>query len=250
MNNELSVNNAFYDNLGEDWWEANDHMIVFLREESKIKLDYLRRFFDSFRDLHILDIGSGAGFISLPLLKMGAKVTALDYSQSSLNTLFERAKKEKLENSLEIVCADATEQLNLKHKFDLVLAFDVLEHVDEPIKLVQNAANSLKPEGQFIYHTLNQSFWCWFLYLQLVPRLIKRDPGDVHRHKRNIKPETMLKWIAESGMRASEQIGMKAPFFQRGIWELISKREVNSELKFVYTKDLSLGYLGSAQLSG
>jgi 2-polyprenyl-6-hydroxyphenyl methylase / 3-demethylubiquinone-9 3-methyltransferase len=244
--NSNAVNNQFYDTLGGDWWNAKDHMVVFLRAESKIKLAYLKQFVPNLGKLKILDIGAGAGFVSMPLAKLGAEVTALDYSEESLEVLSKKAKEEGLENKIKTVQADAIEPLPFGRDFDLVMAFDVLEHVGQPKQLIQNAAACLKPSGIFAYHTLNRSFWCWLLYLQIVPRLIKRDPGDVHKHKFNIKPTEMQHWIGEAGMKASDQIGIEAPFWQPAIWELVKTGVLSSELNFRYTPDLSLGYLGLA----
>ncbi len=243
----MAVNNVFYDSLLHDWWEAKDHMIVFLREESRIKLKYLELFVPQLSDKHILDLGAGGGFLSIPLAKRGAKVTALDYSEESLNVLKHKAEIEGIGSQIDYIVADATAVLELEKKYDLILAFDVLEHIAEPAKLIQNAANNLKKDGGiFAYYTLNQTFWCWLLYLQIVPRLIKRDPGDVHQYKYNLKPEQVTKWIEEAGLKPSDQVGVRAPFFQKATWELITKGQLETPLNFEFTPDLSLGYLGLA----
>jgi 2-polyprenyl-6-hydroxyphenyl methylase / 3-demethylubiquinone-9 3-methyltransferase len=239
------INNEFYNLLKEDWWEANDHMIVFLREESRIKLNYIQKNINDLNNISVLDIGAGAGFISIPLAHLGAKVTALDLSSESLNILFERAKKQNIDN-IKIIEANALEELNLKEKYDLVLALDVLEHVVEPQKIIINARKNLKQNGVFIYHTLNQTFWCWLLYLQIVPRLIKHDPGSVHNYKLNIKPDQLNTWLIENNFNPQEQIGIRAPFLQKANWELLVYSQLTSSLNFEYTNNLDLGYLGRA----
>ncbi|MDJ0626557.1 MAG: bifunctional 2-polyprenyl-6-hydroxyphenol methylase/3-demethylubiquinol 3-O-methyltransferase UbiG [Candidatus Caenarcaniphilales bacterium] len=243
-----TINNKFYDSLADQWWEANDHMIYFLRAESKIKLEYLINNFDNIANLEILDIGAGGGFISIPLAKLGAKVTALDNSLESLKVLEAKAKMENIENNISIFQADATKPYTLNKQFDLVLAFDVLEHVINPKELIEHSLTHMKTDGYFAYHTLNQSFLCWLIYLQIVPRLISKDPGNVHRHEFNIKPKKMLEWLKDLNLQTKAQIGIRAPFFQAATWDLLTKRQINTEMNFEFTKDLSLGYLGLAHL--
>ena len=180
MNSQI-VNNQFYNSL--NWWEANDHMIVFLRAESKIRLNYIHKSMPNLKGKTVLDLGCGAGFISLPLAEMGACVTAIDLSEEALRILQEKAQQKNLQNNIQIKQADILQELNLNQKYDLVLALDVLEHVFCPEKIIEQAFKYLKPNGLFIYHTLNRTFWCWLLYLQLVPRLIKNDPKNVHVHE-------------------------------------------------------------------
>lgn len=238
------VNNQFYDLLKDDWWNANDHMIFFLKAESKIKIEYLKKNIINLTNLKILDIGAGAGFISIPLAQMGADVTAVDLSKSSLNTLAKKANELGVDKKIRIIHADAISYKDTNEKYDLVLAFDVLEHVNEPQRIINNAYNLLNKNGIFAYHTLNKTFICWLLYLKLVPAIIKHAPVDVHIHEWNIKPVQMIKWLNEAGFKPNEQIGIRAKILQKGILEFITKRKIESEFQFAFTKNLSLGYLG------
>ena len=238
------VNNQFYDLLKDDWWNANDHMIFFLKAESKIKIEQLKKNITNLKYLKILDIGAGAGFISIPLAQMGADVTAVDLSESSLNTLTKKANELGMDKKIRIIHADAMSYKNTNEKYDLVLAFDVLEHVNEPQRVVDNAYGLLNENGIFAYHTLNKTFLCWLLYLKLVPAIIKHSPTDVHIHEWNIKPIQMIEWLNEAGFKPNEQIGIRAKILQKGILELITKRKVESEFEFTFTKNLSMGYLG------
>ncbi len=246
------VNNDFYEGLHADWWTAEDHMVVFLRQESKIKFEYLQSQVsaqtDSLAGLRVLDVAAGAGFISIPALVEGAEVTALDLSASSLAELEKRASLAGVASGLTCTQQDLRQADWDLGQFDLILLFDILEHIPQPELLIAKCAKALKPNGKLFFHTLNRSLSCWFLYLWLVPTMIRHCPPDLHRHESNIKPSELLLWLEQSGLVLGDMRGLTTPLAQAGVWELLTTRSVRSPLHFEFTADLSLGYLGWARL--
>lgn len=96
------------------------------------------------KDLKILEIGSGGGEISKELLSYG-KVYANDISDYALQLC-----KEKGVSGL--ILGDITElDLSKYHEtFDVVLALDVLEHIQDDVKAIQVVKGLLKPGGTFL----------------------------------------------------------------------------------------------------
>lgn len=86
-----------------------------------------------------LEIGCGTGISSLWLAKNGRTVTALDYTQSSIELVSTAASE--LNISLNTVHADATKNLPFKPKeFDVIFQCGLLEHFssEEQITLLKN----------------------------------------------------------------------------------------------------------------
>lgn len=86
-----------------------------------------------------LEIGCGTGMSSLWLAKNNRKVTALDYTPSSIELA--RTAASKLNITLNTVCADATKELPFKNKeFDVIFQCGLLEHFtsEEQIDLLKN----------------------------------------------------------------------------------------------------------------
>lgn len=87
----------------------------------------------------ILEIGCGSGISSLWLSKHNRKLTALDYSQTSIQ-LIEKAAEIVGDNQIRTVCTDAMQDLPFEEKeFDMVFQSGLLEHfsTEEQINLLK-----------------------------------------------------------------------------------------------------------------
>jgi len=99
----------------------------------------------------VLDMGAGTGVLSLPLLEMGALVTAVDAAQPLLDVLVRRAAV--FGTSLRPVAGDIFETAELcletGKKFDLICACSFLHHIPDYLKLCRMVARLIKPNGAF-----------------------------------------------------------------------------------------------------
>lgn len=87
----------------------------------------------------ILEIGCGSGASSLWLAKNGRKVTALDYTESSISLVNAAARRLGIEG-INTVCCDATKELPFAEKeFDYIFQAGLLEHfhTEEQISLLR-----------------------------------------------------------------------------------------------------------------
>jgi 2-polyprenyl-3-methyl-5-hydroxy-6-metoxy-1,4-benzoquinol methylase len=99
----------------------------------------------------VLDIGCGEGFMAEKLVERGNRVTGIDRLDRPRKTdLFEQYISADLSHGL----GGAVEQLRGK-KFDKILLMDVLEHLVEPEKLLQDVRPLLKSSGQLLVSVPN-----------------------------------------------------------------------------------------------
>ena len=90
----------------------------------------------------ILEIGCGSGVSSLWLAKNGRTVTALDYTESSVELVKAAADRLNLSN-VSVVHCDATKELPFEEKqFDYIFQAGLLEHfeTEEQVRLLRNWA--------------------------------------------------------------------------------------------------------------
>lgn len=97
----------------------------------------------------VLDCGGGSGSLAVPLAAQGAMVTVVDVSIDALATLMRRAAEAGVSERVTAVQGEAESlaELVAADSFDLVLAHDVLEDVQNPILVVRQIAGVLRPGG-------------------------------------------------------------------------------------------------------
>ena len=79
----------------------------------------------------ILDIGCGGGRNSIPLAKMGAKVTGVDISSQMLDFAKNNSKKNKCSKNTNFILSSAWETSLPSKSFDKILLLGILEHMPE-----------------------------------------------------------------------------------------------------------------------
>ncbi|BAY87001.1 putative methyltransferase [Calothrix parasitica NIES-267] len=122
--------------------------------------DFIEKEIEYNKQAKIIDIGCGTGRHSIELAKRGYKVVGIDLSESMLQGAKQKAAADNLQIQFEK--QDARE-LPYLHQFDLVImlcegGFSLMETDEMNFKILQNAANALKPKGKLIFTTLNGLF--------------------------------------------------------------------------------------------
>ncbi len=110
----------------------------------------------SVKNKTVLDIGCGGGRNSIPLAKMGAKVTGIDISPQMLDFARKNAKKNKCSKNTIFINSSAWETGLPSKNFDKVLLLGVLEHLPEEYRelTIKEAKRLLKKNG-FLYIVIN-----------------------------------------------------------------------------------------------
>lgn len=103
---------------------------------------------------NVLEIGCGSGYGSEYLAENGAKlITAYDIDTAAINF----AIKNTTHNNIKFIAGNV-ETLRVRDKYDVGLSFEVIEHLNNPQKLLELAKKSIKKKGYFILSTPNKSF--------------------------------------------------------------------------------------------
>lgn len=246
---EAVINNKFYDELDERWYNDDGHIIALLRAESRLKAVYVREVFQQEglpKDGKVLDIGCGAGFISNQLAGDGYDIYGIDQSAGSVAVARRHAP---LDARVHYAAGDAYALEFPDASFDAVMLLDFLEHVEEPARAIREAARVLKPGGVMMFYTFNRTFIAGLLAVRAVEFIARDCPKNFHLLRMFIKPAELESMMRASGLRVQELRGLRPKIFHWPFFASILHRRVHRDFDFAFTSDLHLGYMGFASKS-
>jgi 2-polyprenyl-6-hydroxyphenyl methylase/3-demethylubiquinone-9 3-methyltransferase len=246
---EVKIDNALYDRLGEDWYEARDNPVALLRAESRWRnpwvIDRLRRLRAELGEgPRVLDIATGGGFLANALAQEGFEVVGVDQSEDSLAVARSRDKT----RSVEYRHADALMLPFPDASFDAVCLMDFLEHVEDPEAAIAEATRVLRPGGLVFFHTFNRTWISWLVVIRGVEWFVKNTPPHMHVLKLFIKPRELVAMLGRQGLSVEELFGSRPRIASRAFWSLLWDREVADDFEFRRSSSLAMGYTGVASL--
>ena len=98
------------------------------------------------RGKKVLDFGGGIGTLSLLLYSLGIDTTYYDLGGCNSDFAIKRFKKY---NTNIKWCLD--DYRKIKETFDVIVFFDVLEHLEDPVRVVKDVSGLLSCDGGLIY---------------------------------------------------------------------------------------------------
>ena len=241
------VNNDIYHELGERWYHAKDDPVALLRAESRTRNPWVVAEIQKvFSTAQVLDIGCGAGLLANELARQGIAVTGFDASEESL----EIARRYDLTGRARYQFGDANHLPFADESFDVACALDFLEHVEDPARIVAEAARVLKPGGLFFFHTFNRNFVAWLFGIKGVEGFVQNTPRNLHSYRYFIKPSELAAMCENSGMRVVTMRGLNPVIWQRAFWKMVLTGTVEDSFKFKFTNAKLIGYTGIATKFG
>jgi ubiquinone/menaquinone biosynthesis C-methylase UbiE len=106
--------------------------------------------------MHVLEVGPGMGFFTLPMARLvgpRGRVTCVDVQEKMLAALMRRARRANLAERIEArACgADSLGVADLALKIDFVLAFAVVHEIGDADRFFREVQSALKPGGRVLF---------------------------------------------------------------------------------------------------
>ncbi len=156
--------------------------------------------------LAVLDIGCGGGLVCEPMARLGAQVTGIDADENAIVTAKAHSDEMGLKISYQSCAAETLAEKG--ETFDVVLALEIIEHVNDPAGFLGTCAKLLKPGGTLIVSTLNRTPKSYALGIIAAERILRWVPQGTHDWKKFIRPSELSKYGRAHGMQMKSLQGL------------------------------------------
>jgi 2-polyprenyl-6-hydroxyphenyl methylase/3-demethylubiquinone-9 3-methyltransferase len=196
---------AKFDALAASWWDLEGESKP-LHDINPIRLGFIQQHC-ALENKQAIDVGCGGGILTEALAKAGASTTGVDMGEMALNV----AKLHALEAELTIDYLHLTAEQQAQkagEQYDVVTCMEMLEHVPDPISVIQACADLVKPGGDLFFSTLNRHPKAYLLAVLGAEYVMKMLPKGTHDYARFIKPSEMARWCRQAGLQVNDIKGL------------------------------------------
>jgi 2-polyprenyl-3-methyl-5-hydroxy-6-metoxy-1,4-benzoquinol methylase len=181
---------------------ANDSW--YLKPTAKATINYS---FDIFKRAYtkgsILELGPAEGLMTKQLIKLTNNLTVVEGSKTFYDLLKKKYKKIDLVNCL-------FEDFTSHKKFDYIVLGHVLEHVENPVKVLKHIAQFLSPKGKLftVVPNANSLHRQAAVLMKVIPSVQTFSQKDKHHgHLRIYTPESLASDCKKANLQIKSQGG-------------------------------------------
>eukprot|EP00823_Brevimastigomonas_motovehiculus_P005263 TRINITY_DN380_c1_g1_i1.p1 TRINITY_DN380_c1_g1~~TRINITY_DN380_c1_g1_i1.p1 ORF type:complete len:478 (-),score=184.22 TRINITY_DN380_c1_g1_i1:46-1479(-) len=205
-----------FSKLAADWWNPKGPMAGLLSMNTlrsdllkKVVLARLRP--NSSNDqpltgLRCLDIGCGGGFMTESLARMGATVLGIDATAENIAVARRHLEEQEDRDLAKLIKYEHnTAETVLAEKgsvFDIVCAFEVVEHVKDAQFFTQTCVRLLKPSGLLFMSTVNKTWRALLLAIIGAEYVLRLLPRGTHQYSKFVSPRKLADWIERTHLSA------------------------------------------------
>ena len=213
-----------FSTLANDWWSKKGKFKI-LHDIQPIRIKYIQDTLNKSKlnNTKILDIGCGGGLISEGVSKLGANVNGIDFVRENINVAKKHAKKNNLKIKYEV---KDFEKEKILSKYDVIIIFEVLEHLYDWELFIKKIKNNLKKNGVLIISTINRNLISKFLTLDMGENFLKWIPMNTHNFYKFIKPYELENILVNNNFKNIKFKGLTYDLIKLK-WKLSENYKIN-----------------------
>ncbi|HAU29229.1 MAG TPA: 3-demethylubiquinone-9 3-O-methyltransferase [Rhodospirillaceae bacterium] len=220
-----------FGDLAKTWWTENGPLDA-LRGMNSLRMHILARHLapkGRMAGKSVLDVGCGGGMASEALARLGAHVTGTDPDLRLIRAARAHAAKSRLPIRYRHGLVE-----NIAESFDLVLLLDVVEHVEDPARIIAQATRCLNPGGILALTSVSRNAFSWGFGILAAEYLLGWVPRGTHDWNKFRNPSDILPHLRACGLECSPPVGLvyqptdgawhEDPHALSGNWMIIATR--------------------------
>ncbi|WP_133406974.1 bifunctional 2-polyprenyl-6-hydroxyphenol methylase/3-demethylubiquinol 3-O-methyltransferase UbiG [Parashewanella tropica] len=227
MQDNLNVDKqeiAKFESMAATWWDPNGEFKP-LHQMNPLRLNYIDEKSQGLFGKQVLDVGCGGGILSESMAKLGANVSGLDMGTEPL----EVARLHALESGVTVNYLQQTAESHRdehREHYDVVTCMEMLEHVPDPLSVIQACCDMVKKDGYAFFSTINRNLMSYIQAIVGAEYVLKMLPVGTHDHSKFIRPSELIKLVEQTELQCFDAIGTKYnPITQ--IFSYTNKLDVN-----------------------
>ena len=201
MRNDLTI----YDTYADKWWSDDIRWVRTLKNLVPGRLKHFDKLID-WQGKDVLDLGCAGGFMAEALAKRGANVTGIDPAADAIAAARDHAKSEGLRIGYDTGMGEALPYDDAS--FDAVVCVDVLEHVTDLQKVLEEVARCLRPGGVFLFDTINRNPVARLATITVAEDILRLLPRGTHDPAMFIKPRELRAGLTAAGLEPGRFTGL------------------------------------------
>jgi len=196
---------AKFEALASRWWDRNSEFKP-LHEINPLRMGFIDEQLN-LAGKKVLDVGCGGGILSEAMAHRGAAVTGIDMGEAPLAV----ARLHLLESGLQIdYQQNSAEVFAREHSqhFTVITCLEMLEHVPDPLSVLEACYEMLEPGGHLFLSTINRNPKSYLFAIIGAEYLLRLLPRGTHDYKKFIKPSELSAMARKAGFELHKLKGM------------------------------------------
>ncbi|HJN38300.1 MAG TPA: bifunctional 2-polyprenyl-6-hydroxyphenol methylase/3-demethylubiquinol 3-O-methyltransferase UbiG [Gammaproteobacteria bacterium] len=195
-----------FQEYAKDWWDPNGPLWT-LHAINPLRTSFIHSVLGDIENLHVADIGCGAGILCESLHKEKAHITGIDSADKLIDIAEAHAKLNNLD--INYICNDGESFLqSSKQSFDVIILFELLEHLPDPEPIIHLAEQKLKKNGTLFISTINRNTLSFLSTIIGAEYLLNWVPKGTHRYDWFLKPSEIIQLCNKNNLKHIDSKGL------------------------------------------
>ena len=205
-----------FDDISYSWWDPEGpfkplHML------NPIRTNFIKRSVN-LENKTLIDIGCGGGLLCENLASENTEIKGIDVSNESI----EIAKTHQTLKNLNInYQAISLEKLieESETRYDVLTCLELIEHVPNPEKLINDCIKITKSNSDLFFSTLNRNLISYLVSIIGAEYILNILPRGTHDYKNFIKPSEFASLLRKSSLEVQSIKGINYNLFSNKFYE-------------------------------